>query len=214
MINAGRLDPGSWYLNEDLEGSRFAGEGGHFIDTLSALVGQHPVEAYAMGAGGNVHSTLRFADGSVATVSYVTDGSSRFRKRPWMWSLMAAMGGWTTSSGSRCGRPRASRSPGICWAGQGSDPAGALCTRRAYRREMPIPLESLGDHTRDGRRGKQSVVRKAGYLVSRPGAGWYIRRLRGMSPTEIFYRALDAGRRQIWARRQVHRGDRRYHLVS
>jgi hypothetical protein len=28
-----------------------------------------------------------------------------------------------------------------------------------------------------------------------------------MSPTEIFYRALDAGRQQIWARRQVHRGD-------
>jgi predicted dehydrogenase/threonine dehydrogenase-like Zn-dependent dehydrogenase len=80
LINAGRLDAGSWYLNEELEGSRFAGEGGHFIDTLIALVGQHPVEVYAMGAAGNVHSTLRFADGSIATVSYVTDGSSRFPK--------------------------------------------------------------------------------------------------------------------------------------
>ena len=80
LINAGRLDRGSWYLNEELEGSRFAGEGGHFIDTLSALVGHHPIEAYAMGAGGDVHTTLRFADGSVATISYVTDGSSRFPK--------------------------------------------------------------------------------------------------------------------------------------
>jgi predicted dehydrogenase/threonine dehydrogenase-like Zn-dependent dehydrogenase len=80
LINAGRLDQGSWYLNEELEGSRFAGEGGHFIDTLSALVEHNPVEAYAMGAAGNVHSTLRFADGSVATVSYMTDGSSRFPK--------------------------------------------------------------------------------------------------------------------------------------
>ena len=44
LVNAGRLDPGSWYLNEELEGSRFAGEGGHFIDTLSALVGHDPVE--------------------------------------------------------------------------------------------------------------------------------------------------------------------------
>ena len=51
LVNAGRLDAGSWYLNEELEGSRFAGEGGHFIDTLSALVGHHPVEVYAMGAG-------------------------------------------------------------------------------------------------------------------------------------------------------------------
>ena len=80
LINAGRLDAGSWYLNEELEGSRFAGEGGHFIDTLSALVMHHPVEAYAMEAGGSLHTTLRFADGSMATVSYVTDGSSRFPK--------------------------------------------------------------------------------------------------------------------------------------
>jgi predicted dehydrogenase/threonine dehydrogenase-like Zn-dependent dehydrogenase len=80
LINAGRLDAGSWYLNQELEGSRFAGEGGHFIDTVSALVGQYPVEAYAMDAGGSVHTTLRFADGSVATVSYVIDGSSRFPK--------------------------------------------------------------------------------------------------------------------------------------
>jgi predicted dehydrogenase/threonine dehydrogenase-like Zn-dependent dehydrogenase len=80
LINAGGLDAGSWYLNEELEGSRFAGEGGHFIDTLSALVGQHPVEAYAVDAGASVHTTLRFAAGSVATISYVTDGSSRFPK--------------------------------------------------------------------------------------------------------------------------------------
>jgi predicted dehydrogenase/threonine dehydrogenase-like Zn-dependent dehydrogenase len=80
LVNAGRLDSKSWYLNEQLEGSRFAGEGGHFIDTLSALVGEVPVEVHAMAAGESVHSTLRFADGSVATLSYVTDGSSRFPK--------------------------------------------------------------------------------------------------------------------------------------
>jgi predicted dehydrogenase/threonine dehydrogenase-like Zn-dependent dehydrogenase len=80
LINAGSLAAGSWYLNEELEGSRFTGEGGHFIDTLSALLGHHPVEAYAMGAGASVHTSLRFADGSAATISYVTDGSSRFPK--------------------------------------------------------------------------------------------------------------------------------------
>ena len=80
-INAGRLDAGSWYLNEELEGSRFAGEGGHFIDTLSALVEHHPIEVHAMGAGESVHATVRFADGSVATISYVTEGSSRFPER-------------------------------------------------------------------------------------------------------------------------------------
>jgi Heparinase II/III-like protein/Heparinase II/III N-terminus len=43
--------------------------------------------------------------------------------------------------------------------------------------------------------------------VSRPNAGWYIRRLRGMSPTEVVYRSMDAGRRRVWARRQVRPGE-------
>jgi hypothetical protein len=43
--------------------------------------------------------------------------------------------------------------------------------------------------------------------VSRPSTGWYIRRLRRMSPTEVFYRSLDAARRRIWAHRQVHPGE-------
>ena len=33
----------SWYLNEGLEGSRFVGEGGHFIDTLGWWLGAMPV---------------------------------------------------------------------------------------------------------------------------------------------------------------------------
>ena len=39
---------------------------GHFIDTLSALVESDPVEVYAVGTGGDVHATLRFANESVA----------------------------------------------------------------------------------------------------------------------------------------------------
>lgn len=80
LVNAGPLAAGSWYLNEELEGSRFVGEGGHFIDTLGALVGQDPVEVYAVGSGADVHITLRYPDGSVGTVSYVTTGSPRFPK--------------------------------------------------------------------------------------------------------------------------------------
>ena len=80
LVNAGRLDAGSWYLDEEREGSRFTGEGGHFIDTVSALVESSPVEVYAMGAGGDVHATLRFANGSVGSISYLTDGNQRFPK--------------------------------------------------------------------------------------------------------------------------------------
>lgn len=36
-----------------------------------------------------------------------------------------------------------------------------------------------------------------------PPLGWYVRRLRRMSATEVAYRALDMSRRRAWARRQV-----------
>lgn len=80
LVNAGQLDPKSWYLDAAQEGSRFVGEGGHFIDTLSALIGHDPVEVSAMGTDADLHATLRFADGSVASLGYVTSGSSRFPK--------------------------------------------------------------------------------------------------------------------------------------
>ena len=82
LVNAGRLDTSSWYLNEELEGSRFLGEGGHFIDTLSAWVGHPPVEVHAQQTPGGVdlHVTLRYADGSLATITYTTSGDSRFPK--------------------------------------------------------------------------------------------------------------------------------------
>jgi predicted dehydrogenase/threonine dehydrogenase-like Zn-dependent dehydrogenase len=82
LVNAGRLESGSWYLNEDLEGSRFLGEGGHFIDTLSAFVGHPPVEILAQQTpdGATLQATLRFADGSLGTITYTTGGESRFPK--------------------------------------------------------------------------------------------------------------------------------------
>ncbi len=210
LINAGRLDASSWYLNEELEGSRFAGEGGHFIDTLSALVGHHPVEAYAMGAGASVHTNLRFADGSVATISYVTEGSSRFPKetldvvgdgrngrldnfqRVTVWSAKGKSGHRVLTGQDKGQRAELERFVDAVRTGSAD----------AHRAEFPGRNDA-----RDARRRDQPVVRKAGCLVSRPTAGWYIRRLRGMSLTEVVYRTLDAGRRRTWARRQVQPGE-------
>ncbi len=82
LVNAGRLDHGSWYLRQDTEGSRFAGEGGHFVDTASWLLGADPVSVYAVAASGNedLQVVLGYPDGSTATVSYVTTGASGFPK--------------------------------------------------------------------------------------------------------------------------------------
>ncbi len=80
LVNAGRLDPSSWYLQESLEGSRFAGEGGHFIDTVAALTSELPTSVYATAAGDSVQLTLRLDGGSVASIAYLTEGSSRYPK--------------------------------------------------------------------------------------------------------------------------------------
>ncbi|GAA2285553.1 bi-domain-containing oxidoreductase [Streptomyces atrovirens] len=82
LVNAGRLDHGSWYLRQGTEGSRFAGEGGHFIDTASWLLEADPVSVYAVAPSGNedLQVVLRYPDGSTATISYVTTGSSGFPK--------------------------------------------------------------------------------------------------------------------------------------
>jgi predicted dehydrogenase/threonine dehydrogenase-like Zn-dependent dehydrogenase len=150
LVNAGRLDPGSWYLNEELEGSRFAGEGGHFIDTVSALVGHDPVEVQAMGTGADVHATLRFSDESVATISYVTHGSPRFPKET-----------LDVTGDGRTGRLDNFQRVTV-WSSKGKNGRRTLAGQDKGQREqlerfvhairtgtpMPIPLESLVATTR------------------------------------------------------------------
>ncbi|MEU9853726.1 bi-domain-containing oxidoreductase [Streptomyces sp. NPDC047974] len=82
LVNAGRLDHGSWYLRAGSEGSRFTGEGGHFVDTASRLLGGDPVSVYAVSPPGtdDLQVVLGYPDGSTATLSYVTSGAPGFPK--------------------------------------------------------------------------------------------------------------------------------------
>jgi predicted dehydrogenase/threonine dehydrogenase-like Zn-dependent dehydrogenase len=82
LVNAGRLDHGSWYNQRDTEGSRFEGEGGHFIDTVSWLLDGDPTSVYACATPGNndLQLLLRYPDGSTATITYAASGSSGFQK--------------------------------------------------------------------------------------------------------------------------------------
>ena len=90
LVNAGPLASDSWYLNEAAEGSRFAGEGGHFIDTLSWWADSLVEEVYAVRGPekGDVQATFRFANGASGTIAYLTGGSTRFPKE-----TMDAIGG-------------------------------------------------------------------------------------------------------------------------
>jgi predicted dehydrogenase/threonine dehydrogenase-like Zn-dependent dehydrogenase len=91
LVNAGRLDADSWYRNEELEGSRFTGEGGHFIDTLSWWTDSHPEEVYAVPGPehDDLQAIVRFANGATGTITYATGGNARYPKE----TLDAAAGG-------------------------------------------------------------------------------------------------------------------------
>ena len=82
LVNAGRLDADSWYRNQELEGTRFTGEGGHFIDTLGWWAGSLPEEVSATRGvdHDDTQATVRFRNGSIGTITYVTVGNSRYPK--------------------------------------------------------------------------------------------------------------------------------------
>ncbi|HYK33964.1 MAG TPA: bi-domain-containing oxidoreductase [Streptosporangiaceae bacterium] len=152
LVNAGQLDSSSWYLNDELEGSRFTGEGGHFIDTLSWWMDSLPTEVFA--APGierdDVAATMRFANGAVGTISYFTAGNSRYPKE----TLDATGGGRTARfdnfrraalwSGRR---NSATRSRGGQDKGQRNQVAEFVAACRSGS-QMPISLESLLATTR------------------------------------------------------------------
>ncbi len=82
FVNAGPLPAGSWYGDEGSEGSRFLGEGGHFVDTLSWWIGADPLEVTTLATGkrDNLHVSLRYSDGSLGTITYFSNGNARFPK--------------------------------------------------------------------------------------------------------------------------------------
>jgi predicted dehydrogenase/threonine dehydrogenase-like Zn-dependent dehydrogenase len=82
LVNAGKLAADSWYLNEDAEGSRFGGEGGHFIDTLTWWAGELPEQVYAVRGPekGDIQATIRFHGGASGTIAYLSGGNTRFSK--------------------------------------------------------------------------------------------------------------------------------------
>jgi predicted dehydrogenase/threonine dehydrogenase-like Zn-dependent dehydrogenase len=87
-LNAGSLPQDHWLHDPEEGGGRIIGEACHFIDLLQFLVGAAPSRVYAeqglsfgdVPAEDNVMITLKFADGSLGTVSYFAVGDARFPK--------------------------------------------------------------------------------------------------------------------------------------
>jgi len=151
LVSAGPLAADSWYRDTS-EGSRFAGEGGHFLDTLSWWADSLPEAVYAAGGpdADDVQVTVRFGNGASGVISYLTGGNVRFPKE----TLDVTGGG----SSARLDNFRKA----TVWAGRGHDTIRARGGQdKGQRAElarfaeaclagttMPIPLESLAATTR------------------------------------------------------------------
>ena len=86
-VNANVIPPDHWINDPKVGGGRIIGEGCHFIDFLTFLVGEVPVEVTTEGlpdngkySEDNVVMTFRFPDGSVGVVSYLANGDKSFPK--------------------------------------------------------------------------------------------------------------------------------------
>ncbi|PKN91212.1 MAG: alcohol dehydrogenase, partial [Chloroflexi bacterium HGW-Chloroflexi-7] len=86
-VNAGFLPSNHWLHDAQQGGGRIIGEGCHFIDFVVWMSDSLPVEvsAQALPDGGKYHQdncviNLRFANGSMATVTYLANGNKNFAK--------------------------------------------------------------------------------------------------------------------------------------
>jgi predicted dehydrogenase/threonine dehydrogenase-like Zn-dependent dehydrogenase len=86
-INAGALPLSHWQHDLQTGGGRIVGEGCHFIDFITILVGEPPVSilSQALPDQGkfnhdNVLITCRFRDGSIGSIAYLANGEKSFPK--------------------------------------------------------------------------------------------------------------------------------------
>lgn len=80
-VNAGYLPPDHWTNDPEQGGGRILGEVCHFVDFVGFLAGALPmeVECRSVGndgrySGDNIVATLRFANGTLGTITYLANG--------------------------------------------------------------------------------------------------------------------------------------------
>ena len=198
LVNAGPLAADSWYRNDELEGSRFAGEGGHFIDTLSWWADSLPEEVYAVARPGTRrragHRALR-RTAPAARSPTSTVGNVRYQKE----TLDASGGGrsarldnfrkatvWTGR------RPRHDPARGGQDKGQRAQVARfveAVPDRRPDADLARVPGRHDRGHDRGAATACSAVSRSACERARTSRLGWYARRLARMSPAEVAWRA-------------------------
>src|SRR3989475_12415042 len=81
-INAGPMAPDHWINDHEQGGGRILGEVCHFIDLLGFLAGSVPLEVHtrALAVNDQAIISLKFANGSQGTISYLANGDRSYSK--------------------------------------------------------------------------------------------------------------------------------------
>lgn len=178
-VNAGFLPRDHWLHDPDEGGGRIIGEGCHFMDFLTFLVGEPPVDvtAHALPDGGvyqedNVQLTFTFPDGSVGTLSYLANGdkaASKERVEVFCGGRVAVLDDFRTLVLIRDGkrqvrraRLRQDKGHAAIWA--------AFAASVAAGGPAPIPLDHLVAVTRASF-GAVSALRSGGKVELLPAVG-------------------------------------------
>jgi predicted dehydrogenase/threonine dehydrogenase-like Zn-dependent dehydrogenase len=149
-VNAGYIPLNHWTQDPEIGGGRIIGEGCHFIDFITFLVGESPVSvtAHALPDGGkyredNVSMTFTFPDGSIGVVDYLANGDKSFPKERvevFCGGQVSVLDDFVSLQTVRDGRKSVAR---------GAQDKGHLAEWKAFARsireggEPPIPYEQL-----------------------------------------------------------------------
>jgi polar amino acid transport system substrate-binding protein len=151
-INAGRTAPGSWVGDRTQGGGRVVGEVCHFVDLCAFIAGSPILEVNAIrSAAGedDVVVSLRMADGSMATVAYLVEGSPTVSKE-----RIEIFGGGDTIAIEDFRRVSINGRSGSPWQLLGRQDKGHRAEMAAFvdavarRTASPVPFESAVNSTR------------------------------------------------------------------
>lgn len=149
-VNAGAIPAGHWTQDAQAGGGRIIGEACHFIDLLRYLAGA-PITAHQVaairgdsGPADRASITLRFDDGSIGTVHYLSNGHRAFPKerlevfaggRVLQLDNFRTLRGYGWSGFSRLNLWRQDKGQDAC--------AAAFVAAVLSGQESPIPLDEL-----------------------------------------------------------------------
>lgn len=158
-VNAGAIPAEHWTQDPEAGGGRILGEACHFIDLLRFLAGAPivTVQAAALGARGQgmradkVSVTLSFADGSMGTIHYLSNGHKSFPKER-LEVFCAGRILQLDNFRSLCGYGWPGFTKMNLWRQDKGQAACAAAFVDAVRlgRPSPIPFEELVEVTRTG----------------------------------------------------------------